>query len=83
MGKSTFSDGSFVLHKIPNVIQDHSGAVGSGWHKVSAWYTADGTLVDCEYYDKANTARTIPKRWVAARSQLERLGRIYADRADY
>ena len=74
MQKHTFSNGGFCLH-------DLRGIIAGG--KVSAWYDANGRLLDCEYFpDKhPDEPRRIPARYTNARAMLERHGLLYRDTA--
>lgn len=63
-----FNTGGFVLHKIPH-------PYGKDW-RISAWYDANGNLVDCEMlqYDKA---RPIARNASRVREYLASRGRVY------
>lgn len=66
MQYSKFSDGSFVIHRIP-----------CGSSRMSAWFNADGTVKDAEYY-VGQHARQVKKggpMWKVAES----IGKRYAD----
>ena len=57
MTRHDYSNGGFVLHRI---------MVGTIKH--SAWFSADGTMLDAEMRTKANHSRGIPKntpKWKA------------------
>ena len=61
---SYFTHGGFVIHKIPN---------GAG--VASAWFDANGAVVDIEAFDKAGRIHAYSQ---ALRSKVESLGRIHA-----
>lgn len=66
MQKHTFPNGGFVLHKL-SVIKNA---------RVSAWYTAQGALIDAEY-TIGQTTRPIPARMTGVVSALQRMGSIH------
>mgnify|MGYP003624896260 CR=1 FL=1 len=47
--KATFEGGGYVLHKM----------TGSFAGRVSAWFTAEGQLVDAEQYDSRDRVRPV------------------------
>jgi hypothetical protein len=67
---SRFQDGGFVLHKI--VMNDS---------RYSAWYSPDGALKDAERISQdGRTTYSVPARNRNVRANLERIGRMYANR---
>lgn len=66
--KSTFTQGGFVLHKIP--------AACAGW-KISAWYSEDGGVTDVERIriSDRRSGRASSADWQKAAC----LGRVYRD----
>lgn len=62
-----FADGGFVLHKItaPNLVG-----------RLSAWFDASGTLIDCEALDRLHRARPI-RPGSFAWSVAQRAGRAH------
>ena len=65
--KLQFIDGGFALHKI---------APPSGYGSISAWYDAQGALIDAEYIDRRGRARPI-QYGKALWNRLCGLGSVY------
>lgn len=67
------TDSSFSVHKIGHVID---GA------RVSAWFSADGQLLDCEYFPRhqPDSPRGIPSAWRHVRDAISRIGKAWAQK---
>lgn len=61
--KQTFSNGGFVLHRIP-----YNGG------KLSAWFDADGQLIDAEYFLQSGKRYRTTE---GAKQTAQRFGNIF------